>query len=163
MTLAQPYHIERIIQELGSAVKDANVKDTPAVYKEILHKDENGPNRKQDWNYRSLIGMLNYLAASTRPDILFAVYQCARFSFNPKLSHERALNRIVQYLKGTKDKGIILKPNPNEGIKCYVDTDFAGSYHNETKDDPVSVYSRTGYVIFFFGYPVVLYLNCNLR
>ena len=61
VTLAQLYLIERVIQELGSAIKDANVKDTPAVYKEILYKDENRPNRKQDWNYRSLIKMLNQL------------------------------------------------------------------------------------------------------
>jgi hypothetical protein len=155
VTLSQPYLIERIIQELGLAVTDANVKDTPAVYKEILHRDEDGPDRKQSWNYRSLIGMLNYLAASTRPDILFAVHQCARFSANSKLSHERALKRIVRYLKGTKNKGIVLKPNPEEGIKCYVDADFAGGYHDDTKDDPVSVYSRTGYVIFYFGCPVV--------
>jgi len=99
--------------------------------------------------------MLNYLAASTRPDILFAVHQCARFSSNPKLQHERALKRIVRYLKGTLDKGIILTPNPTEGIKCFVDADLAGGYCNETKDDPISVYSRTGYVIFYFGCPVL--------
>ena len=99
--------------------------------------------------------MLNYLAASTRPDVLFAVHQCARFSVNPKLSHERAVKRIVRYLKGTSDKGIILQPNPQEGIKCYVDADFAGGYSEDTKDDPISVYSRTGYVIFYYGCPVL--------
>ena len=67
ISLTQPYLIQRIVDALGPAVKDANVKTTPAVYKEILHKDEDGPERKQDWNYRSLIGMLNYLAATTRP------------------------------------------------------------------------------------------------
>ncbi len=55
--------------------------------------------------------MLNYLAASTRPDCLYAVHQCVRFSSDPRLSHERAVKRIVRYLKGTKDQGIILTPN----------------------------------------------------
>ena len=155
ITLTQPYLIQRIIEELGDAITKANVKSTPSVYKEVLHKDTDGPNRKQSWNYRSIIGMLNYLAASTRPDILFAVHQCARFSTNPKLSHERAVKRIVRYLKGTKDKGIILRPNPQEGIKCYVDADFAGGYSEDTKDDPMSVFSRTGYVIFYYGCPVL--------
>ena len=144
VTMSQPYLIERIIKLLDSSITEANVKNTPAVYKEILHKDENGAERRQSWNYRSAIGMLNYLAASTRPDITFAVHQCARFAADPKLSHERALKRIVRYLKGTKDKGIVLRPNTEEGIACYVDADFAGGYSNETKDHPISVYSRTG-------------------
>lgn len=152
--LSQPFLIERIITLLGDAVKECNVKDTPTVYKELLHKDEFGPDRKQDWNYRSAIGMTNYLAATTRPDIQFAVHQCARFSANPKLSHERALKRLVRYLKGTADKGIVFKPNQSAGIQCYVDADFAGGYSTETSDEPVSVFSRTGYVIFYMGCPI---------
>jgi hypothetical protein len=154
VTIAQPYLIQRIIDLLGDAVRDCNIKDTPTVYKELLHKDEHGPARKQDWNYRSAIGMTNYLAATTRPDIQFAVHQCARFSANPRLSHERAVKRLVRYLKGTNDKGMILKPDKTAGIKCYVDADFAGGYSPATSDEPVSVFSRTGYVIFYMGCPI---------
>jgi hypothetical protein len=155
VSMTQPFLIDRIIELLGDAVKDANVKSTPAVYKEILHKDDDGPERKQSWNYRSAIGMLNYLAASTRPDCLFAVHQCARFSSNPKLSHERAVKRIVRYLKGTRDKGLIITPDVSKGVQCFVDADFAGGYSTSTSEDPVSVFSRTGYVIFYFNCPVI--------
>ena len=99
--------------------------------------------------------MLNYLSACTRPDLLFAVHQCARFSSNPKLSHERALKRIIRYLKGTKDKGIILTPDESRGLECFVDADFAGGYAKETSEDPVSVFSRTGYCIIYYGCPVI--------
>mmetsp|Transcript_21406 Transcript_21406/g.29988 ORF Transcript_21406/g.29988 Transcript_21406/m.29988 type:complete len:240 (+) Transcript_21406:2-721(+) len=88
ISMTQPFLIQRIIDELGTSISTANVKPTPAVYKEILHKDADGPERKQNWNYRSVVGMLNYLAATSRPDILFAVHQCARFSVNPRLSHK---------------------------------------------------------------------------
>lgn len=114
-----------------------------------------GPERKQSWNYRSVIGMLNYLAASTRPDILYAVHQCARFSADPKLCHQRAVKRIIRYFKGTADKGIILTPDKTKGIQCFVSADFAGSYCNDTIDGHISVYSRTGYVIFYFNYPIL--------
>jgi hypothetical protein len=77
VSMKQPFLIQRIIDLLGDAVKEANIKDTPAVYKEILHKGEDGPEQKQGWKYRSAIGMLNYLVASTRPDCLYAVHQCA--------------------------------------------------------------------------------------
>ena len=155
ISLTQPYLIERIIEELGDAISEGNVKDTPSVYKEILHKDTDGPDSKQSWNYRSIIGVLKYLAASTRPDILFAAHKCACFSSNTKLSHERAVKRIMRYLKGTATKGLTLTPNPQDGSKCYVDADFAGGYSEDTKDDPISVYSCTGYVIYYFGCPVL--------
>ena len=155
VTMSQTFLIARIIELLGDAVKEANIKDTPAVYKEILHKDDKGPECKQSWNYRSAIGMLNYLAASTRPDILFAVHQCARFSVNPRLSHERAVKCIVRYLKGTKDDGLIIKPDATKGVQCYVNADFAGGYSATTCDDPVSVFSRTGYAIFYLNCPVL--------
>ena len=155
VTMTQPFLIDRIIDLLGDAVKDANIKATPAVYKEYLTKDEDGPIRKQEWNYRSAIGMLNYLAACTRPDCLYAVHQCARFSANPKLCHERAVKRIVRYLKGTRKDGMILKPDSSKGIQCYVDADFAGGYTQATCSEPISVFSRTGFVIFYYGCPIV--------
>jgi hypothetical protein len=153
--LKQPFLISRIIEALGDAVKDANIKRTPAEYKKVLHRDENGPERKQDWNYRSLIGMLNYLAASSRPDIAFAVHQAARFSANPKLIHEQAVKRIVRYLKGTQDKGIIMNPDTSRGIECFVDASFAGDWERSRSDDPTTVMSRTGFVILYMGCPMV--------
>ena len=155
ITLAQPYLLQRIITALGDSVKDCNVKGTPSVYKEVLHKDDSGPARKHTWKYRSIIGMLNYLTNTTRPDCLFATHQCARFCTDPKLSHERAVKRIVRYLKGTADKGIKLTPDYTKGIECYVDADFAGGYSKETANQPTSVLSRTGFVIYYLGCPVV--------
>ena len=155
ITLTQPFLIERIIELLGNAVQDANVKRTPAEYKRPLHKDLDGPDRKQDWNYRSAIGMLNYLAASTRPDILYAVHSAARFSANPKLIHEQAVKRICRYLKGTQDKGLILKPDVDRGVDCYVDASFATEFDKSRSNDPSTVLSRTGYVILYKGCPII--------
>ena len=72
--------------------------------------------------------MLNYLQASTRPDILMAVHQCARFCIDPKITHERAVMIIGKYLLLTKNKGLWFIPNKSKGIECFVDADFAGSW-----------------------------------
>ncbi|GKD79616.1 putative ribonuclease H-like domain-containing protein, partial [Tanacetum coccineum] len=48
--------------------------------------------------YRSIIGSLIYLTTS-RPDIMFFVYACARFQVTPKVSHLHAVKRIFRYLK----------------------------------------------------------------
>ena len=78
------------------------------------------------FNYRSLIGSLNFLIKSTLPEAQSAVHQCAQFSAYPKLSHDKAVKRVLGYLKCTSENGLIMKPDPEKGIYCYVDADFVG-------------------------------------
>ena len=99
--------------------------------------------------------MLNFLAASTRPDILFAVHQCARFCTSPRLIHEQAVKRIIRYLSRTKNKGIEVKIDESKGIECYVDADFCGNYHKDRSEDSTNLLSRTGFVIFYMNCPIV--------
>jgi len=42
----------------------------------------------------------------TRPDVSYAVNQCARYSSDPKPEHWSACLRILRYLKGTVDHGL---------------------------------------------------------
>ena len=97
-------------------LKDQRMHNTPADI--ILHKDKDGLPRKDDFHYRSLIGQLNYLTCSTRPDIQFATHQCSRFSVDPKRNHEIAVKRIVRYLKRTVNEGITITPDTSQGLKC---------------------------------------------
>eukprot|EP00957_Ditylum_brightwellii_P051291 3888845-Ditylum_brightwellii.AAC.1 len=69
------------------------------------------------------------------------VHQCARFSNQPMLSHERALRRIVKYLSTTADREIVYDPDPNLGIQSFVDADFAGSWNKADADNPENVMS----------------------
>ena len=55
--------------------------------------------------YRSMIGSLLYVTAS-RPDVMQAVGQVARFQGAPKEIHIMAVKRIFMYLKGTMDFGL---------------------------------------------------------
>jgi len=152
LELVQPGLISKIITLTGLE-EESNEHRTPATA--ILHADPKGPDREHTWNYRTIIGMLTYLSSSTRSDIAFAVHQCARFSTNPKRIHEIAVRRIIRYLKGTKNKGFILKPSPSRTLDCYVDADFTSLWHPSIADDPVSVKSRTGYVITFANCPIL--------
>ncbi len=72
-----------------------------------------------------------------------------------KFSHELAVCHIIQYLKGTHDKGYFLCPNASAlNLDCYVDADFAGLWTLPTSHDPSSVKSRTGYVLTFVPCPL---------
>ena len=46
---------------------------------------------KFNFNYRSVISKLNYLAQTSRPDIIFAVHQLAMFSSDPREAHGTAM------------------------------------------------------------------------
>jgi hypothetical protein len=121
-----------------------------------LQRDVEGESHKEKWSYRSIIGKLNYLEKSTRPDLAYAVHNAARFSSDPKTSHSQAVKRIGRYLLGTKDKGIIMTPDPSRSIEVFADADFCGLYNPDTAlYDPVTARSRTGYVVKFMGCPIV--------
>ena len=153
--LTQPQLIQHILSLVGLDPDCADIKvhDTPAST--ILQRDENGPARLQTWNYQSAIGCLSYLQAMIRPDITYAVQQCARFGNNPCKCHEEAVKRLCRYLHSTKDRGLTFKPDKSKGIECFVDADWAGSWHKDTSNDPLSANSRTGYWITFAGCPIV--------
>ncbi len=152
LELIQPGLIQKIISACGLQDQSAE-HNTPANV--ILTSDLTGPAREHSWNYRSIIGMLNYLASSTCPDIAFAVHQCARLTAAPRRIHEIAIRWIVRYLKATSTKGYILKPSASRSLDCYVDADFAGTWTPGTSEDPSSVKFRTGYVITFASCPVL--------
>lgn len=153
ITLTQTGLIDKIIEALQ--IDDLPAVDTPAT--ECLGKDPLGDPADCAFNYSSVIGMIWYLYGHSRPDLGFACSQAARFTFQPKRSHELALIRIGQYLKGTRTKGLTLKPMPTDHFEMdvYVDSDFLGIYGKEERTDPDNVKSRGGHVILVNGCPIV--------
>lgn len=144
--LSQPHLIEQILEALRLP-HDAKAKDIPAKASEILRMYSNLPEFDNSFNYASVIGKMNYLERGSRPDIAYAVHQCARFSSSPKKKHADAVRWLGRYLLGTKDKGMIFKPDLSKSFEVYVDADFCGNYHKDECIDPSTVRSRHGYVI----------------
>ena len=150
--LSQPGLITKVLEAAG--MQDCNPNLTPSAL-DPLGPDLEGEVMNEEWEYASIVGMLMYLANNTRPDIAHAVHACARYTHNPKKSHATAVKHILRYLKGTDTKGMILKPNKRDNLDCYVDSDFAGNYLVYPDQDPGSTKSRTGYVIFYQGCPIL--------
>ena len=144
--LAQPHLIQSIIKDLGFPPR-TNPVATPALINQPLQPDPDGEPFKESWSYRSVIGKLNFLEKSTRPDLAYAVHQCARFTADPRISHGKAVKRIVRYLMGTADKGIIMSPQQHS-FKCWADADYAGNWNrNFAMEDIATARSRSGYMI----------------
>ena len=106
-------------------------------------------------SYASIIGIMFYLVSNTRPDISFAVHQCARFTHNTKASHETAVKRICWYLQGTKDNDVVFNPSKKLVVGFYADAYFAGMRRNKNHQDPICARSRTGFVVTFTNLPLL--------
>jgi hypothetical protein len=63
-------------------------------------------NNKPNSSYREVNGCLLWISLGTRPDITYAVNQCARYPSDPKTDHWVAGMRILQNLNGTRDYGL---------------------------------------------------------
>ena len=155
IVFSQPHLIDDIIKDVGLDRSNAS-KATPATSSYILQRDIDEDKFDGSFNYRSIIGKLNYLEKATRPDIAYAVHQCARFCSDPKVTHGKAVLHLVKYLKATKDKGITMDPTKEKGFEVYADADFSGNWNNSTAEsDSSTAKSRTGYVISLYGCPVI--------
>jgi Reverse transcriptase (RNA-dependent DNA polymerase) len=154
ISYTQPKLIQSILDDLG--LKDDSVtKEVPALSTKILHKHKDSLPFNEPWHYRSVIGKLNYLEKSTRPDIAYAVHQCARYSSDPRFEHGKAVKQIGRYLLNTKDKGIHVTPKCTS-LECYADADYSGEWDpNTITNDRDSARSRTGYIIKYAGVPIV--------
>jgi len=130
-------------------LEECHKKYTPAI--SVLHPDHGGHARCESWNYRSILGKLNYLAQMTRPDISMSVHNCAQFTMALTYLHEQAIKWIGRYLFATRDKGLIYLPTVTGTMDMYMDADFAGTWHKEYAHLRDCVMSRTSFVIPYSG------------
>ncbi len=146
---------------IDNIINDANddakyTKPVPAKSSVILHAHKDSPDFEGAFGYRSMVGKLNYLAQTTRPDILYAVHQVAKYSSCPKKEHGDAILYIVRYLKRTRDIGLRFKPDPSKGFEDYCDADFSGNWNREfAETDPSIAKSRSGWIVFYAGCPII--------
>jgi hypothetical protein len=76
--------------------------------------------------YQRLVGSLMYAMISTRPDIAYATGLLAQHAANPGDEHWSAGKRVLRYLQGTKELGVVYRrSNPLKPLG-YVDADYAG-------------------------------------
>jgi len=132
----------------------------PALTTKILHPDATGTLfNNRTFHYHSIIGKLNFLEKSTRPDIAYAVHQCARFVENPTDLHAEAVKHIGHYLLGTADKGLILRPTKESTtFDCRVDASHTGEWRKhgeEAISDSTTAKSCSGYVLLYAGCPII--------
>lgn len=155
LKFSQPRLIDKVLKALHMD-DDAKEQPIPTPSSKILHRHPKSTPFDGSFDYRSVIGMLNYLDSGSRSDIAYATHQCARFSAEPKVEHGKAVRWLGRYLKGTRDKGLIFKPDLTSGLDVYVDADFSGLWNKEgAQNDRDTARSRHGFIIKYLGCPII--------
>ncbi|KAJ1300258.1 hypothetical protein OPQ81_005086 [Rhizoctonia solani] len=79
--------------------------------------------------YQRGVGSLMYAVISTRPDIAYSTGLLAQHAANPGKEHWAALQRVLRYLRGTRDVGIVYDRSKPSELVGFVDADYAGDPH----------------------------------
>ena len=121
--ISQSKYAAEVLQQFG--MQDCKPVLTPMEQNLKLSKFEGGE-KVDSTTYRQLIGSLIYLT-NTRPDLSYAVSILSRFMQEPRDSHWNAAKRVLRYIQGTKDFGLLYTKTKNFVLGRYFDADFAGS------------------------------------
>ena len=145
-------HQSKLIAKLIKIMnlENTKVRQTPLQVRSThIDTDLYGPIRDGETvyehirSYRQYVGMISYLALTTRPDLAFAVNLLARFSNKPTHRHYNGLKHIAGYLKGTSDVGLYYR----KGDKCVLEIYADAGY----RSDCITSKSQTGWVYLLNG------------
>jgi hypothetical protein len=158
ITLDQELYVTKALEKYGLA--ECKVADTPevvgAAHQEPSEEQRQPADRQR---FMEITGTLMYAAISTRPDIAHAVHYLASSMLAPTRLHMVAAERVLRYLAGTKEVGLVFGSRNGDGVGdsrgrsqlqvdvcAFSDADWANS-----KADRKSV---TGWVAKLNGDPV---------
>jgi hypothetical protein len=134
--LHQRPYIQDIMERAG--MTDCKPCITPVDIQAKIAADSGLP-VKDPTQFRSLIGALQYLTF-TRPDISYAVQQVCLHMHDPREPHLAVVKRILRYLQGTSEFGLLLHRSSVSDLTVYTDADWAGC--------PDTRCSTSGYAVF---------------
>jgi len=139
--LKQEKYIEDTLEKFG--MKESKTVSTPVVKMEE-DKSKLLPGNEK---YMEAVGSLIYIATCTRPNISFAVSKVSQKLKNPTEMDWISVKRIMRYLQGTKELGLIFEKKEGGNIlQGWADADWAG-------DDKTRL-SRSGYIFKLANAPI---------
>lgn len=124
LTISQPKYVEGILKKFG--MQDCKSVATPAEPGKKFEKLSESESPSDTRLYQEIIGSLTYLATATRPDISAAVSVLSKYMSRPGVQHMQGAKRILRYLKGTVDYGLVYTGDDKDVLSGYSDADWAG-------------------------------------
>src|SRR5207248_6191367 len=142
ITLRQTSYIDQVLKRYG--MENCKPVSTPIDANARLSKadDAYAPSKEDVTAFQSMLGSIMYIMCQSRPDIAFGVSKLSQYAARPDNSHWTALKRILRYLSGTKEYGIVYGGDTFV-LTGWTDSDWAGDLDDSR--------STAGYVFLLAG------------
>jgi Reverse transcriptase (RNA-dependent DNA polymerase) len=121
--LSQRQYLMNVLQRFG--IEDCKPCATPCITKKTI--DEASTDMSYTtFPFRKAVGSLLSLSTHTRSDISFTVLMQGRAMAAPSAQDVVAVKRLIRYLSGTHDYGLVLGGTGESTLIAYSDADWGG-------------------------------------
>jgi len=138
LKLSQGKYASQVLENFG--MTECNPIGTPL---EVGHQLVKADESDDALPYREAVGILMYLMVGTRSDLAFAIGKLSLFVSCYGKEHWAAIKRVLLYVKGSMDKGLVFDKNSSCVLQGFRDAGRAGDH--ETRR------STTGFTFIFGG------------
>ncbi|XP_071740612.1 uncharacterized mitochondrial protein AtMg00810-like [Rutidosis leptorrhynchoides] len=133
--LSQRKYILEISQRSGFS--DCKSMPTPMATSNPLHLADNAT-FSDPVKYRQVVGALQYVTLY-RPDIAYAINKVCQFMHAPTQNHWCAVKRILRYLHGTINHGMLIRRASDTTLQAFTDSHWQGT--SSTKPSSLETFS----------------------
>jgi len=137
MHLSHTQYIRELLRKTN--MLDSNPQPTPMIYS--IHLQQSSSEVFSDpMLYKFVVGALQYLLV-THPKLSYSVNKVAQFMHDPHVHHWQVVKRILHYLMGIVDHGLMFHQNSSSSIIAFSDADWGVNVDDKK--------STTGYCVYF--------------
>ena len=158
ITLDQELYVTKALEKFG--LQQCRVVNSPEIVGAANEARSELAQPAERQRYLEITGTLMYAAISTRPDIAHAVHYLASAMQAPLQHHMQAAERVLRYLAGTKDIGLVFGSRNGDtvgdsrGRKAQVQVDVCAFSDADWANDKGDRKSISGWVAKLNGDPV---------
>ena len=129
--LSQPGYINDLVETYNINITKPPITPMIDIPRPLASDSNPQLSTEQKVEYQAKVGSLLWIANGTRPDCLYPVNIRSRYTHNPTAFDMKAVDRILEYIAGTPDLGLLFKSDQGVILSATVDASYGN--HDDRK------------------------------